>query len=266
MAFHSVLGLDLTDEIQHLLSTAYRERRNDHASSPVEGSLDDLRQGSHVIRSLAVASVSVGGFHDHIVRLMKVGGVLDQRLIAVADITGKYQFPFFVPLCDGDLYTGGSQKMARVHETHRDPLRRFHFLLVRTGNKVAQYAHGVLHGIGGNEFRLALPSGLAVPPLRLKHLDMGAVTKHDITEMTGGFRGVYRSLESFGIDCRQIAGMIHMGMCEKSEIQLSRIHGNLFIFIIIRPLLHTAVHQEFLSCRLQIITAACYFMCCSEKC
>src|SRR5699024_8148481 len=56
--------LDLSDEIQHLLSPADRERRNDYISSPVKGLADDPGKLSEIIRLLRrMDPVSVGGLY-----------------------------------------------------------------------------------------------------------------------------------------------------------------------------------------------------------
>ena len=55
---------------------------------------------------------------------------------------------------------------------------------------------------------------------------MGTVTEHNVAKIAGCFSGIDWSLKSFCVNCRKIAGMVHMRMRQKNKIQISRRHRN----------------------------------------
>ena len=70
--------LDLTQEIEHLLCPSHRERGNHHIAPLVKGSLQDPRQLANVIRMFrTVQPVSVCGFHNHIICVIRKLRILD---------------------------------------------------------------------------------------------------------------------------------------------------------------------------------------------
>ena len=266
VALHSSLFFDLPDKIQHFLCTSYSKRRNHQISSPVKGSLNNLTEKTYIVRSVSMASVTISGFHDYIICLVKPGRIFDQRLICISNIPGKNNFFLCVLFCDRNLNTCRSQKMPRIYKPYLNSLCRLHCFFIRTGNKIPDHSHCIFHSIRGNKFRLALAASLTVSPLSLKHLYMSAVAKHNVAKIAGGICGINRSLKAFGINCRKITGMIHMSMGQQHKINISRISRNIPVFIIIRPLLHTTVYQKLFSRRFQIVAASCHFVRCTDKC
>lgn len=53
-------------------------------------------------------AVTISAFHDNVVRFRCVTGVVDDGLVDVADITGKYQLFGDISLCQPDFHTGGA--------------------------------------------------------------------------------------------------------------------------------------------------------------
>ena len=92
MILHKTFCLDLSDKIKHLLCSANSKGRNDHIAAPVESPLDDCCQFPDIIRTWTMASVTVSRFHNDIISFPDILRIFDNRLIRVADITGKYQF------------------------------------------------------------------------------------------------------------------------------------------------------------------------------
>ena len=80
------LFLDLTDKVKDLLSPAHRKGRDHNVSSAVQSSLDDLRELLDVLMGPVMGAVAVSALHHHIIRLIRILRVLDQRLILVSDI------------------------------------------------------------------------------------------------------------------------------------------------------------------------------------
>ena len=107
------LFLDLTDKVKDLLSPAHRKGRDHNISSAVQSSLDDLRELLDVLMGPVVGAVAVSALHHHIIRLIRILRVLDQRLILVSDIAGEHDLFLYAVLVDPDLDGRGAEQMAR---------------------------------------------------------------------------------------------------------------------------------------------------------
>ena len=256
---------NLSDKIQHLLRTSDCKRRNDNASTTVKSMLDHFGKHCYIIRAFTVASVTVSRFHDYIICIMEINRILDQWLIQVTDIAGEDDFLFFVIFLNDDLNARRSKEMSGIYETYADSLSRFNGFFVRTRNEVLNDTHGIFHGVSRNKFRLTLAASFTVTPLCLEHLNVGTVSKHNVAKVAGGLCCINRALKTFCINSGKISGVIHMCMGQKNKIQVAPLYRNILILVVIRPLFHTAVYQEFLSCCFQIITASGYFMCRPNK-
>lgn len=51
-----------------------------------------IRENGDVIRYLAVKPVAIGALHHYVIRIFDILGIPDQRLILIADVTGKIRF------------------------------------------------------------------------------------------------------------------------------------------------------------------------------
>ena len=265
VSMHASFFLDLTDKIQHFLRTSDCKRRNDYTSSTVKGMLDHFGKHCYIIRAFTVASVTVSGFHDYIICIMEIDRIFDQWLIQVTDIAGEDYFLFFVIFLNDDLNARRSKEMSGIYETYADSLGRFNGFFVRTRNKILDNAHGIFHSVSRHKFRFSLTTSFTVSPFCLEHLNVGTVSKHNVTKVAGSLCCINRSLKSFCVDSGKISGVIHMCMGQKNKIQVTSLYRNILILVVIRALFHTAVYQEFLSCCFQIITASGYFMCRPNK-
>ena len=213
-----------------------------------------------------MASVTIGRFHNNIICFFNINRIFDQWLIYISNISGKYDFLSLIIFCHPYLNAARTKKMSGIYKAYLNTFSWFDSLIIRTSDKVTKNSHGIFHCICRNEFRFTFSSPLTVSPFRLKHLDMRAVTKHNIAKITCCFCCIDRSLISLGIQCRKIPGMIHMRMCQKYKIKISRSYRQILILIIIRSLLHTIIYQKFFPCCFQIITASGHFMRCTDKC
>ena len=256
---------NLSDKIQHLLRTSDCKRRNDNASTTVKSMLDHFGKHCYIIRAFTVASVAVSRFHDYIICIMEINRILDQWLIQVTDIAGEDDFFLFAIFLNRDLNTCRAKKVAGIYETNADSFCRFDGFFIRTRNKILDNTHGIFHGVSRNKFRLALAASFTVTPLCLEHLNVGTVSKHNVTKVAGSLCCINRALKTFCINSGKISGVIHMCMGQKNKIQVTSLYRNILILVVIRTLFHTAVYQEFLSCCFQIITASGYFMCRPNK-
>ena len=90
---------DQPQKVEHLLRAADRKGRDHHVAAPVKRSLYDIGQFHHIVRLLSrMQSVAVGRLHHHIIRLIGIFGILDDRLILIADISGEYDLALLVTL------------------------------------------------------------------------------------------------------------------------------------------------------------------------
>ena len=265
VSMHASFFLDLTDKIQHFLCTANCKRRNDYASSTVKGMLDHFGEHCHIIRPVAMTSVTISGFHDYIICIMEIDRIFDQWLIQITDIAGEDDFFLFAIFLNHDLNTCRTKKVTGIYEANTDSFCRFDVFFIRARNKILDNAHSIFHGVSRNKFRLTLAASLTVTPLCLEHLNVGTVSKHNVAKVAGGLCCINRALKTFCINSGKISGVIHMCMGQKNKIQVASLYRNILILVVIRALFHTAVYQEFLSCCFQIITASGYFMCRPNK-
>ena len=265
MTVNQVLCFDLSDEIQHFLGSSHCEGRNHNISASVKSLLDNVGKKPYIIRPLSVASVPICGLHHHIIRFFEINRIFYQRLIFISNVSGKYNGLFHSIFLNIHFDAAGTKKMTCVNKFYPQSLSKNDSLVIRTAYKVSDHAHGVFHGISRNKLRFPLALRLTVAPFSLKHLDMGTVTEHNVAKIAGCFSGIDWSLKSFCVNCRKIAGMVHMRMRQKNKIQISRRHRNILILVVIRPLFHSAVYQKLFSGCFQIIAASGNLMCCSNK-
>ena len=115
------LFLDLTDKVKDLLSPAHRKGRDHNISSAVQSSLDDLRELLDVLMGPVMGAVAVSALHHHIIRLIRILRVLDQRLILVSDIAGEHDLFLYAVLVDPDLDGRGAEQMADISKAYLDP-------------------------------------------------------------------------------------------------------------------------------------------------
>ena len=116
------LLLDLTDKVKDLLRPAHCEGRNYNVSSAVQSSLDDLRELLDMLVGPVMGTVTVGALHNHIICLIRVLRILDQRLILVSDIAGEDDLFLYTVLIDPDFNGRRSQKVSHIRKTDLQPV------------------------------------------------------------------------------------------------------------------------------------------------
>ena len=92
-----------------------------------------------------MAPVPIGGLHHYIIGSLQIGWILDQGLIFVPDIPGKYDFALFSLFCHPDLYGRRSQKMPCIHKPDSNIVRHMHFFSIGDANKASNSAIGIVH-------------------------------------------------------------------------------------------------------------------------
>ena len=95
MAFYHIILFDLSYEIEHFLSPANGKGRNNKISSGVKRFLYYPCQIVIVIGLRAMQAVAVGGFHNNIIRLVRIFRILYERLIGVSYVSGEHKRPCY---------------------------------------------------------------------------------------------------------------------------------------------------------------------------
>ena len=189
--------------------------------------------------------VSIGGFHDNIISFLRIRRILNERLVFISNVSGKDNFLRYILFGCPDLDTRRSKEMPNICKTDLYPLTDLNHPVVFTGNDPADNIVCILHGIKRLYKCIVRTSlRLAVLPLRILHLDMCTVTKHNAAKVCRCLRCQDLPPESSCRQLRQHTGMIHMGMGQQHIIKLCLTHGQLCILKGINALLHTIIHQN----------------------
>jgi len=239
--------LNLPNKIQHFLGAAYSKRRNHNISSFCKSFLQNRRQCFCIIRYCFMAPVTISGLHHNIIRFFDISWILDQRLIQISNIPGKNNFSGDSLFRKPDFNTGRSQQMPRICKTHLDSFRQINFFIIWISLDLTDKPHSVFHCISRYMIRFSQPPVFLCTPFCLKHLNVSAVTQHNVTEICRSICGIYIPPETLCIECRKISRMVNMCMCQQYKIQISCRYRNRFILKYIGSLLHSAIHQKFLS-------------------
>ena len=73
--------------IQQLLGTLDGKGGDEDIPASLYRVVDDLGEFVINILGIVVVAISVGGLHDHVIRSIKDRGVVEKRLVPLADIT-----------------------------------------------------------------------------------------------------------------------------------------------------------------------------------
>ena len=118
MSGDKALFLDLTDKVEDLLGPAHCKGRDHNVSVTVQGSLDDLRELLDMLVGPVVGTVTVGTLHYHIVGLIRVLRILDQRFVLVPDITRENNLLLYAVLIDPDFNGRGSKQVTHIRKPY----------------------------------------------------------------------------------------------------------------------------------------------------
>ena len=259
--------LDLPDEVQHLLGAAHSEGGDHQVAALIQGGLDAAGQGRDIVHPLcAVVPITVGGFDHQILGVLHRLGIPEDGLVQVAHIAAEAELPGLAVFRKPDLNGGRAQQMAHIGEADADAVVHLDGLAVGAGDHAAHQSGHVLQVIQGLHLRPAVAQGFAAFPLRLGHLDVGAVTQHDVAQGAGGGGGIDRAPEALLVQQGQMAGLVDMGVGQQHKVQLPGRDGQGFVFKQVPPLLHAAVHDALFVPHLDIGAAAGDLMGGAQKC
>ncbi len=264
VAGHAALGLDLADKIQKLLRAAHGKAGDDDIAAPVECRLQHGAQIADIIRFRAVAAVPVGGFHDKVIRVARVGRILDERLMGVADVARENDdLRRAARLRNAQRDGRTAQQVAYIGKAHLDftrwSIKQVLPGLIGAGHELLHDLLGILDGIIGLDHLGTTAHGLAVFPLSLLLLDMGRVLQHDGTEVAGGVGGIDGAAVAVFVQVRDAARVVDVGVSQQQSFVGAGGIGQVGVFVDVAALLHAAVDQKAVSRRLQLCAAAGHF-------
>ena len=133
-----------------------------------------------------VVPITIGRFHDHVVGLGHGSRIADDRLPALAHVTGKDQPPQAAAVADLQFDHRRAQDMAGVVKHDRQLVIDLRDLLVAHGPQQRQGALDVVDGVERLDGILALAAFLAVSPLlvgRIFRLDLGRIAQHQRSQI-----------------------------------------------------------------------------------
>ena len=265
VAGDKVLLLDLTDEVEQLLRASHRKARDDHIAAPVEGALQNFCQLAHIVGLGAVAAVAVGGLHKDIVRILQVGGVLDDGLMEVADVAGEDELGGRAVLRHPNFDAGRAEKMAHIHKADDEAGGKLDLFVVVEPPEQRDGRLGVLNGVHRLHRLRAGALALAVLPLGLELLNVGRVPQHDAAQLCRGLGGINSAPEAVAHQQGQQARVVDMGMGGQHAVDLARCNRDGLVLVDILALLHPAVDEVALTRRFQKGTAAGHFVVGTQK-
>ncbi len=141
-----------------------------------------------------------------------------------------------------------------------------HFTVIVAGDETPDRPVRVLHRIKRLHQRILRASlRLAVFPLRLLHLDMRAVAKHNAAQIAGGRRRKNLPPEPSCVQKRQKPRMIHMRVGQEHIVYERFLHRQVAVLKYVGTLLHAVVHQNILIAYTKIMAAPCHLMVCPDK-
>ena len=239
-----MLLLDLAEKVQQLLRTAHRKRRHHDIAAPIEGPLRDVHEILQMVDRRIMEARPVGRLHQHIIRLLDVLRIPNQRLIEVSDITGEHELLrnalFRQPHFDGCR----AEQMTRIDKTYPDTIPELDHLMIVHPAEVLQHIRRIREIIDRLHLRQTRTTPLPVLPLTLLHLDMRRIPQHDLGQRLRRLRRQHRPVEALLIGHRDHPRMIDMRMRQKDIVDLRILDRQRRILIVISPLLHTTVHQN----------------------
>ena len=265
VALDQSLLLHFPHEVQQLLGAAHGKGGDDDVAAPGEGVVDDLGQGLGVGVHGLVVPVAVGALHDHIVGPVHIGGIPDDGLVDVAQVSGEEELFLHPVLAEPHLHTGGAQQVAGVHEADLAALEELDGLAVFGGDQVVGHLKGVFHGVQRLHRGPACAHPLLVLVLGLHLLDVGRVLEHDVQQLAGEAGGEDLPLEALLDEQGHPAGVVDVGMGDDDVINIVGGKVQNRVVPLVLSLLEAAVDEDLLSAHFHAVAAAGDSLGCAEK-
>ena len=235
--------LDLTDGVKNFLRSAYRKGRNDNVSSAIKGFLNiPCKLGNGILRFF-MQTVSVGRFDHKIVCFLHILRIFDDWLIGIAHISRKYDLSFLSVFLQPNFNTSRTEQMSHIGESNRRAFGNEYFFFIIRRTEQRYCAHGVCHSINRLDSAITCTLGFSRLPHCLKLLNMGRISEHNVTEISGFVRCVDLTAKAVFIKLRQHTRMVNVSVCQKHRFDFRRNDWQGNIFKNVHTLFHSAIDQ-----------------------
>ena len=212
-----------------------------------------------------MVSVSVCGFHDHIVRARDIGRIPDDGLLDVAQISGKDDLTCLCSFCHRQNDAGASQQVSGIHKFRRDTGIQFHHLMILAGGDGIHRSQCIRHRIQRLHRCLSGPLSLAVLPLCLLFMNVGRVLQHHPQQLRRHAGGNDFPRKPMFEQHRYPSGMIDMGMRDQDTINATGCEGEFTVGNFIPTLLQSAVNEDLFPIGFHTVAAAGDTLVCTKK-
>jgi len=240
------LANELVEDIEQVLRAAHGKGGDVHVPSPLEGRPDGIGKFLEAVFRTLVHAVPIGGLHHHVIGLVRMHGVLDDRVAFFPDVARKDDFLFRVapvPQLEGPR----SEDVPGIAEAVADHVVQGVGLVVLPLLEEGNGSDGVLDGIERLDGLFdAGPQVFPRHPLGVHLLDVGRVGQHDPGQFRRGGRRDDLAPEALPDQARDETRVVDVGMREKDDIDSPRVEreGLAVERIGIEALVHPAVHEN----------------------
>ena len=198
----------------------------------------------HRSRRKLVQAVAIGRLDQDIVGPLDRLRILDQGLVQIADVAACNQLSLLASLLHPDLDARAAQHVACIVEPEADSFGQLDGLAILRSLEKTHRALRVLYRIDRNYLAATTALGLAVPPLRLHLLDVGAVVEHDLAQVRSRLGRPDGSTESFLRQKRKPAAMVDMGMGQEYRVDLGSPEQQVSHQLLVIALGHPTIDQD----------------------
>jgi hypothetical protein len=216
---------ELAEVEQHRLGPIDREGGNDDVAAPIDGVVDDLRQGVGDRAGGLVVAIAVRRLHDDVVRLREDRRIMGQGPRPGANVAGEDDPAAATRLADRDLDHRRTQDVAGVVVPDLHALVQVDGLLVGDAPEQPHRGRGVL-GPVERRHRIPAPAPLfLVAPLlvcRVLLLDPGGILQHDPGQLHGRRRGQDGAHVAVRHEPRQEPAVVEMGVGQQQMAHVCR--------------------------------------------
>jgi len=257
--WNDVVDQQLVDVIQHLLRALERKAGDDEIAAGGVRGVDDLCDLTLYVFAAAMYAITVGGFHEDVIRLPDVGRVANDRAVGPAHVAGKEHAAPFAVDAGADTDDRRAQDVAGLAEHGVDVFGDLHDLAVLDRREQRERRLRVF-GRVQRDFRIRAFAPLALVTLALVlgvlFLDLGRIQHDDSRDLRRGGRAVDPSLETVLHQLRQQTAMIQVRVGQQHRVDAGRREVKRLPVpcLELTFLIQTAVHEKACAVDLQKVT------------
>jgi len=212
---------------------------------------------------MRMQAVAVSAFYEKHIGMVRPLGTVHQQVVVAAQIAREYNdlLPYL------QLDEGGPDDVTTVEKPRCNALGKLHIFLFLYGREMGECQFDIVHVIEwfGRGMHREL---VAVGPLGIFHLYLGAVAQNDLGYLERGPRADYLSSETHFHQAWQPTGVVHVAVGEQHHINGLHIHRQILPVELAQgfhPLKHAAVHHHSEVLRFDEVFGASYRSSGSEK-